>query len=105
MHDIFGLNPIVLSILLVIAGVGLHCTLGWLQSTHPPNPKKIAASVIIGAFAAFGIVTPVIHQLSINPGTEYVQFATIIGAIAAIAGIDKLVKNAGNAIITKVKSK
>jgi len=102
MHgDILGLSPIVLSIILVIGGVGLHTGLGWLQSTLPPNPRKIAASVIIGTFTSFALVTPIIHQLLVNPGPPYIEFATIIGAIAMIAGIEKLVKNTGNAILKK----
>ena len=105
MEEILGLNPIVLSIVIVIAGVGIQNTLGWIKSTNPPNPKKIAASVIIGVFTSFGIVTPIIQQLSTNPGTEYIQFVTIIAAIATVAGIDQLVKNAGGAVISKVKSK
>ena len=104
MEDILGLNPIVLSIIIVIAGVGIHNVLGWIKSTDPPNPKKIAASVIIGTFTSFGIVTPIIQQLSTTPGTEYVQFVSVIGAIATVAGIDQLVKNAGGAVISKVKS-
>ncbi len=103
MEEILGLNPIVLSILIVIAGVGIHNVLGWIKSTNPPNPKKIAASVIIGAFTSFGIVTPVIQQLATNPGTEYVQFVSIIGAIATIAGIDALVKHSGGAVLSKIK--
>jgi uncharacterized protein (UPF0261 family) len=105
MEDILGLNPIVLSIIIVIAGVGLHNILGWIKSSDPPQPKKIAASLIIGMFTSFGIVTPIIQQLSTNPGTEYIQFVTIIGAIGTIAGIDQLVKNAGGAIISKAKTK
>jgi len=103
MEEILGLNPIVLSIIIVIAGVGIHNVLGWLQSTGPVIPKKIAASVIIGAFTSFVIVTPIIEQLAESPGTEYVQFVTIIAAIATIAGIDALVKNTGNAILSKKK--
>lgn len=105
MQDILGLNPIVLSILIIIAGVGLHTTLGWLQSSLPPNARKVAASVIIGCFASFGIVTPVIHELLIASTSSYIQFVAIITAIATIAGIDQLVKNAGSAILRRVKSK
>lgn len=105
MDEILGLNPIVLSIIIVIAGVGVHNVLGWIKSTDPPNPKKIAASVIIGAFTSFGIVIPIIQHISSTSGTEYVQFVSILGAIATIAGIDQLVKNAGGAVVTKVKSK
>ena len=105
MEDILGLNPIILSIVIVIAGVGIHNILGWIKSSDPPNPKKIAASVIIGSFASFAIVTPIIQQLASNPGTEYVQFVTIIGAIASIAGIDQMVKNTGGAILAKTKKK
>ena len=105
METILGLNPIVLSILIVIGGVGIHNVLGWIKSDLPPQPKKIAASIIIGAFTSFGIVTPVIAQLATNPGTEYVQFVSILGAIATIAGIDQMIKNTGGAIISKVKSK
>ena len=104
MEEILGLNPIVLSIVIVIAGVGVHNVLGWIKSTDPPNPKKIAASVIIGVFTSFGIVTPIIQHISSTSGTEYVQFVSIIGAIATIAGIDQLVKNAGGAVVSKVKS-
>ena len=104
MHgDILGVSPIILSILLVVGGVGLHTGLGWLQSTLPPNPKKIVASIIIGTFSSFGIVTPIVHQLLVNPGPPYIEFAAIIGAIATIAGIDALVKNTGKAIIPKLK--
>ena len=100
MHgDILGLSPILLSVLLVVGGVGLHTGLGWLQSKLPPDPRKIAASVIIGAITSFGLVTPIVHQLLVNPGPPYIEFATIIGAIAMIAGIDKLVKNTGQAIV------
>jgi len=105
MHgDILGLHPIVLSILLVVGGVGLHTGLGWLQSTLPPNPKKIVASVIIGTFTSFALVTPIVHQLLVNPGPPYMEFATIIGALATIAGMDKLVKNVGGAISARRQS-
>lgn len=103
MEEILGLNPIVLSIIIVIVGVGLHNTLGWIKSSTPPNPKKIAGSIIIGAFSSFAIVTPIIEQLTTNPGTEYVQFVSILAAIATVAGIDQLAKNAGSAIVAKAK--
>lgn len=103
MEEILGLHPIILSIIIVIAGVGIHNVLGWIKSTGPPQPKKIAASVIIGVITSFGIVTPVITQLATSPGTEYVQFVSIIGAIATIAGIDALVKNSGGAVLSKIK--
>ena len=99
MHgDILGLHPVILSVLLVVGGVGLHTGIGWLQSTLPPNPKKIVASVIIGAFTSFAVATPIIHELSLHPSPAYVEIAMIIGAIATIAGIDKLVKNSGSVI-------
>lgn len=102
MHgDILGLSPIILSTLLVVGGVGLHTGLGWLQSSLPPNPKKIVASIIIGTITSFALVTPIVHQLLVNPGPPYIEFATIIGALATIAGIDQLVKNTGKAIIAK----
>jgi len=102
MEDILGLNPIVLSIIIVIAGVGIHNTLGWLKSKDPVKPRKIVASVIIGAITSFAIVTPIIQQLATNPGTEYLQFVTVLGAIAMIAGIDQLTKNIGGTILAKV---
>jgi len=105
MEDILGLNPILLSILIVIAGVGIHNTLGWIKSIDPPNPKKIAASVIIGTITSFGVVTPIIQHIASTSASEYVQFVSILGAIATIAGADQLVKNAGGAVASKVKSK
>ena len=100
MHgDILGLSPILLSTLLVVGGVGLHTGLGWLQSKLPPNPRKIAASVIIGVITSYALVTPIMHQLLVNPGPPYIEFIAVIGALAAIAGVDKLVKNTGQAIL------
>jgi len=100
-QDILGLNPIVLSIIMVAAGVGIGNTLGWLKSKGPVDKKKVATSVIIGALTSFVIVTPIIQYLQTSGADSYLQFVSIIAGIATIAGIDKLVKNTGSAILAK----
>jgi len=96
---ILGLNPIVLTILMVIAGVGITNTLGWLQSSNPINPRKIAASVIISAVAAFAIIMPVVQGVLENIGAdEYTQFMAIVIGILSLVGADTLIKNVGHTI-------
>lgn len=103
MEDIIlGLNPIVLTILMVIAGVGITNTLGWLQSKDPINPRKIGASVLISAVAAFAIIMPAVKGVLENVGAdEYTQFMAIVIGVLSLVGVDTLIKNIGHAIKTK----
>lgn len=103
MEDIIlGLNPIVLTILMVIAGVGITNTLGWLQSKDPINPRKIGASVLISAVAAFAIIMPAVQGVLDNVGAdEYTQFMAIVIGVLSLVGVDTLIKNIGHAIKTK----
>ncbi|KKL60187.1 hypothetical protein LCGC14_2207830 [marine sediment metagenome] len=101
---ILGLNPIVLTILMVIAGVGITNTLGWLQSSNPINPRKIGASVIISTVVAFAIIMPVVQGMLKNVGAdEYTQLmAIVIGVgVLSLVGADTLIKNVGHAIKNK----
>jgi len=101
--DIFGLSPIIAAIAITGIGVGVQVGLGFLQSTTAFDPKKLIASAIISVFAAFGIVIPVLTALP-EDIDQLTQLSVFIGTIAAIAGIDQLVKNTGASILKK-KSK
>jgi len=98
--DILGLEPIMATVLITVIGVGIQVGLGVLRSESPFEPKRLVASVIISVFAAFAIVAPIISAL---PGDidQLTQFSVFVGTIAAIAGIDQLVKNTGGAILKK----
>ena len=99
MEEILGLHPIVLTILMIIGGVGINNALGWLQSKDPVNPRKIAASIIIGAIAGFGIIMPVVQGLIESiPTDEYIQFTAIVVGILSLVGVDTLTKNVGASI-------
>ena len=99
MEEILGINPILLTAIMVIASVGITNTLGWLKSKGPVQPKRIAASAIIGCIAGFSIIMPTISALLQNPSTdEYSQFTAIVIGILGLVGADTLIKNVGNSI-------
>ncbi len=87
---------------MVIAGVGLTNTLGWLQSKNPIIPRKVGASVIISTVAAFGIIMPVVQGIMENVSADdYTQLTAVVIGILSLVGIDTLTKNVGHAIKNK----
>ena len=100
--QIAGLDPVVLTILITIAGVGLNNTLGWLKSKDPVKPRQVAASGIIGFFTGYFVVAPLIEAVPAD-ATGVVAGTVIITALAAVAGIDQYVKSTGGAIKQKLK--
>ena len=102
--NVLGLEPILATVIITVIGVGIQVGLGVLQSNTPFDPKKLVSSAIISVFTAFAIVAPIIT--AIPEGTDQLaQFSIFVGTIAAIAGIDQLVKNVGGAIILQKKEK
>ncbi len=100
--NVLGLEPILATVVITVLGVGMQIGLGVLQSNTPFDPKKLVASAIISVFTAFAIVAPIITAMPEN-ADQLVQFSIFVGTIAAIAGIDQLVKNTGGAINQKKK--
>ena len=100
--EILGLEPIMAAIVITVIGVGIQVGLGVLQSTDGFNARKLVSSAIISVFTALAIVVPILTALP-DDIDQLTQFSVLIGTIAAIAGIDQLVKNTGGAILKKKK--
>jgi hypothetical protein len=100
--DILGLEPIMAAIVITVIGVGIQVGLGVLQSSNPFDVRKLVSSAIISVFTSFAIVVPILTALP-SDIDSLTQFSVLIGTIAAIAGIDQLVKNTGGAILKKKK--
>lgn len=98
--NILGLEPVVATIVITAIGIGIQVGLGVLQSNSAFDPRKLVASAIISVFTAFAIVEPVVSAIPDN-ADQLAQFSLFVGTIAAVAGIDTLVKNTGGAILKK----
>lgn len=98
--QIFGLDPILIAILITVAGVTLSVLLGWLKSTSSFNIKSVVASALIAFVASIQVV---IVGLGIIPnGTSNLELGTILfGLLATVAGIDHLAKSAVKAAVKK----
>jgi len=98
--QIFGLDPILIAILITVAGVALTVLLGWLKSTSSFNIKSVVASALIAFVASIQIV---IVGLGVIPdGTSNLELgALLFGLLATVAGIDHLAKSAAKAAAKK----
>ena len=95
--QIFGLEPVIATLVISVVGVGIQVGLGILQSPVSFEYKKLLASAIIGVFSAFAIVGPAIGAIPENADPS-VMFSIVVGLVAAVAGIDVLFKNVGKSI-------
>ena len=98
--SILGLEPVIATLVITVVGVGIQVGLGVLQSQEAFNPKRLVSSAIISVFTAFGLVMPMVSAVPAD-ATQLIQFGTFVGGIAAVAGIDTLVKNAGKATLKR----
>lgn len=98
--QIFGLDPIILAILITGSGVGVSVLLGWLKGTNPFNIKQAVASALIAFIVSAQLV---IAQLQLVPDeqTSLVLGALLFGLVAQVAGIDSLAKSAVKAAMKK----
>ncbi len=90
--EILGLTPYVAALVIAFAGVGLINVLGWLKSGDArPNPKKVAASVLIAIPASILFVATELSVITIV-GDELAELIVFVGLLAQVAGFDALVK-------------
>jgi len=100
--DVFGLEPIQTTIIVTMIGVGLQVGLGYLKSGHPFDGRQLLTSAIIAIVVSFTVVGAAVQSIP-EGADDMTVFLILIGVVAAIAGIDQLVKNAGGAIVTKLR--
>ena len=96
--QVFGLEPIIMAILITVAGVSLSVLLGWLKSTSAFNIKQVVASALIAFVVSIQLV---ITQLDVLPDeiTSLVLGGILFALVAQVAGIDSLSKSAVKAAL------
>jgi hypothetical protein len=100
--DVFGLDPIQATIIVTIIGVGLQVGLGYLKSGNAFDGRQLLTSAIIALVVSFTVVGAAIQSVP-EGADDMTVFLILIGVVAAIAGIDQLVKNTGGAIAAKLR--
>ena len=101
--QVFGLDPIVIAILITIAGVATSVLLGWLKNSNPFNIKQVVASALIAFIVSIQLV---IAELTVLPDdiAQLALGAILFGLIAQVAGIDSMAKSAAAAVAKARKS-
>jgi len=100
--DVFGLEPIQATIIVTIIGVGLQVGLGYLKSGNAFDGRQLLTSAIIALVVSFTVVGDAVQSVP-EGADDMTVFLILIGVVAAIAGIDQLVKNTGGAIAAKLR--
>ena len=75
--------------------------LRYLKSGNAFDGRQLLTSAIIAIVVSFTIVGAAVQ--SIPKGADDMTVFLILIVVAAIAGIDQLVKNTGGAIVAKIK--
>ena len=91
--EIFGLSPIVATILIVSIGVTLQNILGWLKTNKKYHVKSAIASTIIAFVVGITIIGPQIESIQNQMLSELSELTIIASLVASIAGFDVLTKN------------
>ena len=92
--EIFGLSPVLATIVIVSTGVALQNILGWLKSKKYYDIRNTIASAIIAFIVGITIIGPQIEAIQDQMLSELSEFSIITSLIASIAGFDSLTKNA-----------
>ncbi|MDH3313181.1 MAG: hypothetical protein OEM28_08545 [Nitrosopumilus sp.] len=85
-------------------GVGLQVGLGYLKSDNPFVGKQLLTSAIIALVVSFTVVATAVQSI-LKGADDMTVFLILIGVVAAMAGIDQLVKNTGGAITSALSNK
>lgn len=96
--QIFGLDPVIATIIFTIIGLSIQNILGWLKSETGFNVRNAVASAIIAFFTSVVAVGSVIGALPDNTD-PLPMMLTIITVIGTVAGLDSLIKNGAKAAI------
>ena len=91
--DVFGLSPVVATIVIVSIGVTLQNLLGWLKSHENFNIRRTLASAIIAFIVGITIIGPQIEAIQDQMLSELSELTIVASLIASIAGFDILTKN------------
>ncbi len=103
--EIFGLSPVLATIMIVSVGVTLQNILGWLKESESFDVKRSAGSAIIAFVVGITVIGPQIEALHDSMLTDISELIIAAGLIASVAGFDTLTKNvlkiAGNKVSKK----
>ena len=100
--EIFGLSPVLATIIIVSTGVILQNLLGWLKAQVDYDIRSAIASAIIAFVVGITIIGPQIEAIQDQMLSELSEFTIIASLIASIAGFDTLTKNAFKAANKKI---
>ena len=92
--EIFGLSPVLATIIIVTVGLMLQNLLGWLKSKESYDIKNTLASTIIAFVVGITIIGPQIEVIQNQMLSELSQLTIFASLVASIAGFDTLTKNA-----------
>ena len=91
--EIFGLSPVLATIIIVTVGLILQNLLGWLKSKESYDIKNTLASTIIAFVVGITIIGPQIEVIQNQMLSELSQLTIFASLVASIAGFDTLTKN------------
>ncbi|MCH9659075.1 hypothetical protein K0U27_10405 [archaeon] len=91
--EIFGLSPVIATIVIVLLGVMLQNLLGWLKSKESFDIRSTLASTIIAFVVGITIIGPQIEAIQGQMLSELSELTIVASLIASIAGFDILTKN------------
>ena len=100
--EIFGLSPVIATIVIVSTGVTLQNILGWLKSKEDYDVRNTIASAIIAFIVGITIIGPQIEAIQDQMLSELSELIIVTSLIASIAGFDILTKNAFKAANKKI---
>ncbi len=100
--DVFGLSPVIATIVIVTIGVILQNLLGWLKSKEHYDTRSALASTIIAFIVGITIIGPQIEAIQDQMLSDLSELTIIASLIASIAGFDVLTKNAFKIVNQKI---
>jgi len=92
--EIFGLSPVISTIVIVFTGLILQNILGWLKSKKDYDIKSAIASAIIAFVVGITMIGPQIEAIQDQMLSELSQLTIFASLVATIAGFDTISKNA-----------
>lgn len=100
--NLFGLEPYLGALVIAVIGIAAATVFGWLSKPEASfDPRKVAASVIIGFPAATIVVATQLQAVVLPTGDGGITaLLVVVGLIAQVAGFDTLVKTGAKAITT-----
>jgi hypothetical protein len=100
--EIFGLSPVIATIIIVSVGIVLQNLLGWLKSKENYDTRSALASAIIAFIVGITIIGPQIEAIQNQMLSELSELTIVTSLIASIAGFDILTKNVVKIVNQKI---